>query len=261
MASPLRIREDILQWVEAEAATFGISVPTLVNTLIERASVQGRLAEARPEVKPPGLSRGADEELVIGARVLLTYLDPATPWPLILAGSIQAVDRHSIDLEVFGSSSVVRLPRIWLVTWHVAEPKDDFGLMISRVSDLYYGVGMRMNPLIRVQVKSDGVKPEVLPLGSRVVVRYRKGDGTLWIIAGQVVFSRESSRHIQPDGQTEVPVDVAAVIDSAETYTDPKRASISIALWEIEGYRVHPSVERAWKSLMAEARSKFSGRS
>lgn len=254
MATPLRIRDDLVPWVEAEAATLGVSIPALVNSLIERASVQGRLAEARPEVKPPGLSGDADKDLVRDQRVLLTYLDPATPWPLILAGFIKDIDKHSLDVEVFPNGPIVRLPRIWLVTWHIPGPSDDFGLMITRATRLYQGVGMRLNPLVHVEHKLDAVV-EVLPPGTKAIVRYRKGDGTLWVVAGQVTHSSGNTRHVRPDGQREVPVDIAGIVDTPETYADPQKAALTVVLWEREGYQVHPSVARAWGAFMKAFRT------
>lgn len=254
MATPLRIRDDLVPWVEAESAALGISIPALVNSLIERASVQGRLAEARPEVKPPGLSSDADKEFARDQRILLTYLDPATPWPLIVAGSVKEVDKHSLDLEVFPHGPIVRLPRIWLVTWHVPGPNDDFGLMITRAARLYQGIGMRLNPLVQVQHKLDAVV-EVLPPGTRAIIRFRRGDGTLWVIAGQVTNTSGNTRYIRPDGAREVPLDITSIVDTPETYADPQKAALTVVLWEREGYRVHPSLDRAWGVYMKAFRT------
>lgn len=252
MSSPLRVREDLIQWVQNEASCLGISVPSLVNSLIERASVQGRLAEARPEVKPPGLSRDADSEFALERRILLTYLDPATPWPLILAGFIMGVDKHSLDVRVFPDGPIVRLPRIWLITWHIPDPSDDFGLTITRIAHLYQGVGMRLNPLVQVQHKMDTIV-EILPVGRTAIVRFRSGDGALWITAGRVTYSSGNIRLVQIGNEREVPLDVASIVDTPETYADPKKAAFLILLWESEGYRVHPSVVRAWGDLMKDA--------
>jgi hypothetical protein len=53
-------------------------------------------------------------------------------------------------------------------------------------------------------------------------------------------------RTLRPDGQRDVPVDVAGIVDTPETYADPQKAALTVVLWEREGYKVHPSVERAW---------------
>jgi hypothetical protein len=251
MATPLRIRDDLVPWVEAEAASLGISIPALVNSLVERASVHGRLAEARPQIVSPGLSPASKELEQRDLRVVLTFTDPSTPWPLIVAGNIYDFDGHAIDLKVFDSGNfgpIVRIPRIWIVTWHVAKPRnDDFALVITRVAQFYQGVGMRLHPLVRVRMP-DAQQPvgEVLPTGTEAIVRYRKGDGTLWIIAGQIKEARGTTRLIQPDGQREVPIDTSAIIDTPETFCDPQKAAITVVLWSREGYQIHPALSRAW---------------
>lgn len=243
MATPLRIRDDLVPWVEAEAASLGISIPALVNSLIERASVQGRLAEARPQAVPPGLSPASKELEKRDIRVVFTLTDPSTPWPLIIAGYVKDFDAHAIDLEVLNSGRIVRIPRIWLVTWHIAGPADDFSLVIMRAVTLYQGIGMRPHPLLGPSAQPS---VEVLPAGTKAIVRYRKGDGTLWVIAGQISNASGPSRLIRPDGQAEVPIDTSAIIDTPETYVDPQKAALTVVLWAREGYQVHPALGRAW---------------
>jgi hypothetical protein len=247
MATPLRIRDDLVPWVEAEAASLGISIPALVNSLIERASVHGRLAEARPQIVPPGISPESKVLEQRDLRVVLTFNEPSTPWPQVIAGYIKDFDGHALDLEVFDSGPIVRIPRIWLVTWHIAGPTDDFTLVITRAVTLYQGIGMRLHPLVRVRAAAQQ-RPvaEVLPIGTKAIVRFRKPDGSQWVIAGQITRVSGTTRFIQPEGEREVPLDITALIGEPETYADWQKAGFTVSMWAAEGFNVHPAGARAW---------------
>lgn len=248
MASPLRIRDDLVPWVEAEAASFGISIPALINSIVERASVYGRLAEARPQIIPPGLSPQSRLDLERrDTRVVLTYTEPSTAWPLIIAGYIKDFDAHSLDLEVFESMQIVRIPRIWLVTWHVADLGSDFALMIAPAVALYGAIGMRLHPLVQVRTSNQQkFAAEVLPIGTKAIVRFRKPDGSPCVIGGQITRMSGTTRFIRPEGEREIPIDTAMLIGEPETYVDWKKAGLTVSMWAAEGFQVHPTAERAW---------------
>ena len=98
---------------------------------------------------------------------------------------------------------------------------------------------LALNPLV----------DEVLPLGRRVIVRYKGARGEPIVVAGKVTQADGPSRMIRPDGAWDVRVALEAIA-GIENDEDPIRASHIVGAWEREGWAVHEATETSMGSYL-----------
>ncbi len=148
---PVRIRSDLHDWLSTQAASMGVSVPALLNTLVERESTLGRMFLVRPMTISPGLSDAAKElvDAPEGTHLIVAYNDGRGPWGWIVAGSKTAIDTTSLDLEIFRASRVMRVPRHFIFAWHICGGAD-FSQEILAAAYRYRELGMQLHPSVRL---------------------------------------------------------------------------------------------------------------
>ena len=151
MSRPVRIRDDLIQWLDQEASRLGIETPALVNDVLDRNRAAGLYAEGRPVSIPPGWSGRAREELdaaPVDARLLLTYDNGRDPWPWLVAGKKkEGTSSQVIEIEIYAGGRRMVVPRVHLITWHVVEA-GDFQSEILRHGFHYQVYGIRLHPLV-----------------------------------------------------------------------------------------------------------------